>query len=95
MRSNNGREYMVPSMPAKRMVDEPKNCLAVSCACSLLKSEMMKSDSKRSCIVRRDWKRFSYSVICPEAPSWSRSLVRLIVLLNGDESKQSTLDEEL
>ena len=62
MRSNNGREYMVPSMPAKRMVDELKNCFAVSYACSLLKSEMMKSESRRSCRARRDWKRFSYSV---------------------------------
>lgn len=62
MRSNNGREYMVPSMPAKRIVKESKNCFAVSYAFSLLKFEMMKSESKRSCKARRDWKRFSYSV---------------------------------
>ena len=94
MRSNSGREYMVPSMPAKRMVDEPKNCLPISYACSLLKSEMMKSESKRSCKARKDWKRFSYSVTCPDAPNRSRSLVRFIVLLKGDEDKQSTLNKE-
>jgi len=86
---------MVPSMPAKRMVDELKNCLAVSYACSFLKSEMMKSESKRSCRARKDWKRFSYSVTWLEAPSWSRSLVLLIVLLKGEEDKQSTLNKEL
>ena len=62
IRSNRGREYMVPSMPAKRTVEELKNCLAVSYAFSVLKSEMMKSASKRSCNALRDWKRFSYSV---------------------------------
>jgi len=57
---------------------------------------MMKSASKRSCNARRDWKRFSYSVTCPEAPNRSMSLVRLIVALNGDEDKQgSPLDKEL
>jgi len=62
MRSNSGREYIVPSMPAKRMVDELKSCFAVSFAFSLLKSEIMKFESRRSCKTRTDWKRFSYSV---------------------------------
>lgn len=50
------------SMPAKWVVEEPKNCLAVSYACSLLRSEMMKSESKRSCRARRDCRRLSYFV---------------------------------
>ena len=62
MRSNSGREYMVPSIPANRMVDDSKNCFEVSYACSLLNSEIMKSESRRSCRARSDWKRFSYSV---------------------------------
>ena len=77
------------------MVDEPKNCLAVLYACSLLKSEMMKSESKRSCRARRDWKRSSYLVTWPEAPNRSKSLVRLIVLLKGDADTRSTLNKEL
>ena len=86
---------MVPSTPAKRTVEELKNCLAVSYACSVLKSEMMKSASKRSCNALSDWKRFSYSVTCPEAPNLSMSLVRLIVLLKGDEDKPLTLSKGL
>ena len=53
---------------------------------------MMKSASKRSCNARRDWERFSYSVTCPEAPSRSMSLVRLIVVPNGDEDKPVHLE---
>jgi hypothetical protein len=76
----------MPFMPAKPAVDELRNCFAVSYAFSV-KSEIMKSASKRSCNARRDWKRFSYSVTCPEAPNLSMSLVRLIVVLRGDDDK--------
>lgn len=54
---------MVPSMPAKRTVDEVNSSCAVLYACSLLKSEMMKSESSRSCRARKDWKRFSTSFV--------------------------------
>ena len=77
------------------MVDEPKNCLAVSYACSLLKSEMMKFESKCSCRACRDWKRSSDLVTWPEEPNRSKSLVRLIVLLKGDADTWSTLNKEL
>ena len=68
---------------------------SVSYACSVLKSEMMKSASKRPCNARSDWKRVSYSVTWPEAPRRRRSLVRLIVLLRGEEDKQHTSGMEL
>jgi hypothetical protein len=54
---------------------------------------MMKFESKRSCNARCDWKRFSYSVTWLEAPSWSRLLVRLIVLLKGDEDNELHLKQ--
>ena len=70
-----------------------RSCFAVSYACSLLKSKMIKCESKRSCNARSDWERFSYSVTWLEAPSWSRLLVHLVVLLKGDEDNELHLKQ--